>query len=134
MKTVVIFLLFLSSARCQQCADDCRIVCSNDDNRVFPSSAQNGPSAALTRGKQGPKGQKGEVGPPGKPGDFVRSLEEKMAAYEEVAHFGEEAFDLVSKMEEKVKHLKNFIYKGLGKEIAKSKLYKLKCAKYIIFL
>ena len=122
MKTVaILLLLFLNSTTCQHCADDCRIVCGNDDNRVFPSSVHNGPSAALARGKQGPKGQKGETGPPGEPGDFVRSLEERMAAFEEVAHFGEEAFDLVSKMEEKVRHLKNFIYKGLGKEVAKSK-------------
>ena len=131
MKTVVIFLLFLSSARCQQCADDCRIVCSNDDNRVFPSSAQNGPSAALTRGKQGPKGQKGEAGPPGEPGDFVRRLEEKMAAFEEVARFGEKAFRLVSEMEEKVERLNNFVYKGLDKVIAKSKSYKLKFTKVL---
>ena len=47
-----------------------------------------------------------------------------MAAFEEIAHFGEEAFDLVSKMEEKVKRLKNFVYKVMGKDVAKSKLYK----------
>jgi len=116
----ILLLLFLNSAICQHCADDCRIVCGNDDNRVFPSSAQNGPSAALMRGKQGPKGQKGEVGPPGEPGDFIKSFEEKIAAFEEVAHFGKKAFDLVSKMEEKMKHLKNFIYKGLGQEVAKT--------------
>ena len=120
----ILLLLFLNSAICQHCADDCRIVCGNDDNRVFPSSAQFGRSAALTRGKQGPKGQKGEVGPPGEPGDFVRSLEERMAAFEEVAHFGKEAFDLVSKMEKTVEHLKNFVYKGLGGKLAKSKFYK----------
>jgi len=121
MKTVTfLLLLFLNLASCQHCADDCRIVCGNDNNRVFPSSAQNGPSAALTRGKQGPKGQKGEAGPPGEPGDFVKSLEERMAAFEEVAHFGEEAFDLVSKMEEKVKRLKNFVYKVMGKQISKT--------------
>ena len=116
----ILLLLFLNSAICQHCADDCRIVCGNDDNRVFPSSAQNGRSAALTRGKQGPKGQKGEVGPPGEPGNFVRSFEEKIAAFEEAAHFGEKAFDLVSKMEEKVEDLNNVIYKGLGRVVAKS--------------
>ena len=47
-----------------------------------------------------------------------------MAAFEEVAHFGKEAFDLVSKMEKTVEHLKNFVYKGLGGELAKSKFYK----------
>ena len=116
----ILLLLFLNSAICQHCADDCRIVCGNDDNRVFPSSAQNNPSATLMRGKQGPKGQKGEVGPPGEPGDFVRSFEERMAVLEEVAHFGEKAFDLVSKMEEKVEDLNNVIYKGLGRVVAKS--------------
>ena len=50
----------------------------------------------------------------------MRSFEEKIAAFEEVAHFGKKAFDLVSKME-KMKHLKNFIYKGLNQEVAKSK-------------
>ena len=120
MKTVSVFLLlFLRMASCQHCAEDCRIVCGND-NRVFPSSVQNGPFPALKRGKQGPKGQKGEVGPPGEPGDFVKSLEEKTKAFEKVARFGEEASDLVSKMEKNVKNLQHFIYRGLGKEIARS--------------
>ena len=50
----------------------------------------------------------------------MRSFEEKIAAFEEAAHFGEKAFDLVSKMEEKVEDLNNVIYKGLGREVAKS--------------
>ena len=96
MKLVVILiaqLLCAFSTDGQTCADDCKIVCGSDLPPVLTDGT-------IRRGKHGPKGQKGEVGLPGKDG-LDRS-------------------DQVSEISSTLQVLKEIVYKGFSREIAKS--------------
>jgi len=97
---VTAVLLCVAAVYSQSCADDCKIVCGDQ----LTPSVLSGPSS-YKRGKHGPKGQKGEVGLPGVTGIPGKD--------------GSDHSDLVSKLEKSVAFLREIVYKGLGKEVAK---------------
>jgi len=97
---VTAVLLCVAAVYSQSCADDCKIVCGDQ----LTPSVLSGPSS-YKRGKHGPKGQKGEVGLPGVTGIPGKD--------------GSDHSDLVSNLEKSVAFLREIVYKGLGKEVAK---------------
>ena len=104
MRLVVVLiaeLLCAFSVDSQSCADDCKIVCGSDLPPVLT-----GPPGTVRRGKHGPKGQKGEVGLPG-----VTGLPGKD---------GLDRSDQVSEISSTMQIMKEIVYKGFSREIAKS--------------
>jgi len=82
--TLIVLVLVATFAKSQNCANTCRVVCDDEDNRTSPSF----PRLAGPKGEKGDRGRSGQPGYPGMPAPTRRfnNLEERVVRLENFAN------------------------------------------------